>query len=86
MSRSHVHVRSAALAILSAGTLLGSVGCSKYRMFPTPGVPSLSASGVEDGNRALITTNTNLRAMKSDLGRLLLMDRPSRLSPQPMPY
>jgi hypothetical protein len=35
-------------------------------------------------NQMTVTNDTNVRLFWSDMGRLLLLDRPSRLTPAPM--
>jgi len=77
-------------AILAAATLGAAllVGChgsgraAEFRKDPTPVADSLSRSNDEILNRITRTNDTNLRAFNEDLGRLFLLDRPSRLRKQ----
>ncbi|MGD9693038.1 MAG: hypothetical protein AB7G17_09645 [Phycisphaerales bacterium] len=81
--------------ILTATALLSVtlVGCSAqqsrlaaYRMNPSPDVDTLSKTHDNIDNRLTITSDTNFRMLNEDIGRALLLDRPSRLSPIPVPY
>lgn len=78
----------------SAASLLAAIaafaGCSaedsqlaEVRSNPTPELMTLGDSMDANVNTATSTTSTNLRAVNNDLGRLFLLDRPSRLTPQP---
>lgn len=72
------------VAACGCGTMLG--GCSRadaYRMNPTPELDTTSQRRADIDNKLTITNDTNLRLMNEDLGRLLLLDNPSRASPQP---
>jgi outer membrane murein-binding lipoprotein Lpp len=78
-------VGAVALASLVAG------GCSKggrvdgYRLNPTPNVDTLSESPDEIANKTTATFDTNFRALTEDTARALFLDRPSRLTPKPVP-
>lgn len=79
--------RFAALVAVSIGAALlagchGSGRAAEFRKDPTPTADSLSRSNDEIHNRITRTNDTNLRAFNEDLGRLLLLDRPSRLRKQ----
>lgn len=76
--------RFAALVAVSVGAALlagchGSGRAAEFRKDPTPVADSLSRSNDEILNRMTRTTDTNLRALNEDLGRLFLLDRPSTL-------
>lgn len=66
-------------------------GCSKggrvdaYRLDPTPNVDTMSETPDEIANKTTATFDTNFRELNEDLGRLLYLDRPSRLTPKPVP-
>lgn len=82
--RSRIH----AACVLCAGALASTalVGCGHYRGNPTPGVGTLNVSNARNWNRAAITHNTNIRALRGDFTNFWLYDRPSRLHKQPSPY
>ncbi len=76
--------RFATLAAVSLGAALltgchGTGTAAEFRKDPTPVAESLSRSNDEIMNRMTRTVDTNLRAMNEDLGRFLLLDRPSAL-------
>lgn len=84
--------RVAVVAGLGALTLasLAATGCGgrrvdAYRLNPTPNVHTLSETGDEIANKTTATFDTNFRMLNEDLGRFLFLDRPSRLSPKPIP-
>lgn len=73
--------------------LAGAFGCSpqqqrlsSYRGNPTPELDTLSKTHDNIDNRLTIMSDTNLRMLNEDIGRALLVDRPSRLSPVAVPY
>lgn len=89
MTLSRRFARTAFAASLFAA-IAAFAGCSaedaqlaEVRSNPTPELMSLGDSMDSNVNTATATTSTNLRAVNNDLGRLLLLDRPSRLTPQP---
>lgn len=77
-------------ALVGAGlcaALVCSFGCSrvhKYRSNPSPEVDTLSMSHDEIDNRLTVTNDSNLRQFNRDVGYFFLLDRPSRLTPQPV--
>ena len=74
---------------LGSGLALLSTGCSAnsdFRSNPTPELDTLSQRHEDIDNRLTITSDTNFRILNEDIGRFFLLDRPSRLSPRPMPY
>jgi uncharacterized lipoprotein YajG len=69
-------------------------GCANTSNYPghsevandiTPDILSLSKRPIDANNTMRLTNNENYRMMWDDLGRLSLLNRPSRLSPYPMP-
>lgn len=74
-----------AVVALGLGVTFGG-GCAHYRSNPTPGVNSLGVSKDYSRNRFATMIDTNLRAVRNDGTRFWLLDRPSRLHPQPAPY
>lgn len=77
-------------AALTAATLV-CVGCSSsnpvhaLRMDPTPEVETLSDTNAEIHNRLWLTQDMNGRMFWEDAARALHLDRPTRLSPTPIP-
>lgn len=87
--------RIVCLAVCSAALCasMASIGCSsgdkhtaRFRSNPTPELDTLARRRTDIDNRLTITNDTNLRSFNEDIGRLLLLDRPSRLTPQPSGY
>lgn len=84
--------RRATLVLLAASAAF-AVGCSAqqsrlaaYRANPTPEVDTLAQTHDDIDNRLTVTNDTNLRMLNEDIGRALLLDRPSRLTPKNIPY
>ena len=80
---------AALTALALAGTLCALGACSRtqqYRMDPTPELDTLSQRHDDIDNALTIMADTNFRNMNQDIGRVMLMERPSRLSPQRIPY
>lgn len=79
------------VALFAAATALG--GCvngdtaqaRRIRRNPTPELETLYQREVDVANRLALTFDENLRMFKQDLGRAFYTDRPSRLSPEPVP-
>jgi hypothetical protein len=83
---------AAALAIGLAAMLAGCAGSdtsavryASIRDNPTPELDTLYQRPVEIDNRLTLTTDENLRMFVEDLGRMWLLDRPSRLTREPVP-
>ncbi len=82
------------ILVPAAGLLsLALVGCNAqqqrltaYRMNPSPEVDTLSKTHDNIDNRLTLMADTNFRMLNEDIGRALLVDRPSRLTPVPVPY
>lgn len=69
-------------------------GCANTNDYPghtevandiTPDMLSLSKRPIDANNTMRLTNNENYRMMWDDLGRLTLLNRPSRLSHYPVP-
>ncbi|MCA9282828.1 MAG: hypothetical protein H6812_01835 [Phycisphaeraceae bacterium] len=84
-----------ALLVLGGAAFVSAIGCastggdphvSRFRSNPTPLLHTLGKTGVESSNRIALTHDHNGRALNSDMGRFLLTDRPSRLTPEPVAY
>jgi hypothetical protein len=75
----------AALALSMGGCQSASEAqLTEARFNSAPGMATLQQTEDEAQNAAFMTFDHNWRAMRSDLGRLLLTDRPSRLGPEPI--
>jgi hypothetical protein len=76
----------AALALVGceAGTPSGRLAAD-LRSDPSPGMDTLFQREVDVDNAVAITNDTNLRMLNQDLGRLFLLERPSRLTPERLP-
>jgi hypothetical protein len=78
--------------ILTGGLFLFAGGCQTrseeqlgdLRFNPAPEMATLQQSEEQAENAAFQTFDHNWRAMRSDMGRLLLTDRPSRLGIEPI--
>ena len=51
---------------------------------PTPELGTLQSRETDVTNTTTVVFDTNLRSFRSDIGRLFLTDRPSRLTPEPV--
>ena len=80
--------RSAAVTVLSLSTLalLAAGGCGSLRWNPSPGVDTLYQRPDDIDNTLAVVWDTNWRMFNQDLGRVLLFDRPSMLTLEPMPH
>jgi hypothetical protein len=84
--------RSVLCLAAGLGTAARLVGCgggtSHYsiRTFPTPEMANLAQTHVDTQNSYAIMANYNIRMMNSDFLRAAYWDRPSRLTPLPMPH
>lgn len=70
----------ASLALVACGTNKGRTDA--YRLNPSPEVDTLSQTHDELQNAVTVSYDYNFRQLNSDLGRLFMTDRPSRLSPR----
>ncbi|HRJ50925.1 MAG TPA: hypothetical protein PKU91_10340 [Phycisphaerales bacterium] len=73
-------------AIVAVGSLVLG-GCAnkaqQFRSNPTPEIDSVSQTHEEIDNRLTVTNDTNARMINRDIGYVLMLDRPSRLTPHP---
>ena len=84
--------RRATLALFALSAIVAT-GCSAqesrlaaYRSNPTPELDTLAQQRDDMDNRMTVTNDTNLRMLNEDLGRMFFLDRPSMLTPKPVPY
>lgn len=59
---------------------------AEFRSNPTPELDTLSERNDDIVNRSVVVTDTNLRMLREDWGRLWFWERPSRLSPTTIPH
>ncbi len=83
--------RRAAMVVLALSGL-GLAACSQnsvsgraIRMDPTPELITLHQRPVDIANEYAFMRNTNHRMILADIRRVFYTDRPSRLTPEPMP-
>lgn len=89
-ARARKAVSVTASTAVCASILALSTGCSSnsisgLRLSPTPEVITLAQTPDDVANEMAIMSNMNLRMMREDLSRGMLLNRPSRLSPAPIP-
>ena len=89
------NMRTTTRILLPAAGLAGLValggGCksstsASINHDPTPALDTLSQTDFEVENALVLQRETNFRMIWEDLGRIWMTDRPSRLSPKPIPY
>lgn len=86
-------IRLVSCVPVAAGLFLG--GCvyntpseeaaAELRWDPSPNADTLHERPVDIENAMASTNDANLRMLNQDLGRLFLLDRPSRLTPERLP-
>lgn len=89
MFQHHSRRSVVALGAPLAAALLCAAGCStadRWRMNPTPRVDTLARTTDGVKNQMSISTDTNLRQLNEDLGRMFFFDRPTRMARSPVPY
>ncbi len=59
---------------------------SRIRRNPTPELHTLHQTPDDIQNVIAIMENENKRMLRQDIARALLLDRPSRLTPEPIPW
>ncbi len=59
---------------------------AEFRSNPTPELDTLSERNDDIVNRSVVVTDTNLRMLREDWGRLWFWERPSRMSPTSIPH
>lgn len=72
---------SAAFSGCARSTRTGAI-----RHAPAPELKSLAGTRADMKNRWATVRSTDLRMLNDSLGRALYIDRPTRLSPSPIPY
>lgn len=80
-----------AIPVLAAAAFLG--GCASYEneqwkaisSNPTPELDTLYQRRVDMDNAMTVMADENLRMFNQDMGRAFYTDRPSRLTPEPVP-
>lgn len=84
------NMRTTTRFMLPAAGLIGLLalgGCSSsVNSDPSPALDTLSQTDFEIHNALVLQRDTNFRMLWEDLGRIWMTDRPSRLSPKPIPY
>jgi len=91
-----MRMRTSVLLIASIATL-ALTGCAspgrahaadrqKVKENLTPELLTLNERSLDAENRLMVTFNTNMRMFWADLARASYVDRPSRLTPGPMPH
>ena len=89
-----MQTRRALASLVSLAALSGLIalgGCSAersqladVRFNPTPELATLDATPDERANGMALNTSTNLRALNADVARVVYLNRPSRMSPEPI--
>lgn len=79
-------IRTASLALLAAAFASGCSRTDRYRLNPSPDMNTLEFTHDEGLNRTTVAIDENLRMLNEEVGRFLLLDRPSRLFYKPIPY
>jgi len=74
----------AALLMLGACSSGSGTSHKDFTSNPTPELHSLARRHSDNANTLTITNDTNLRAMVDDINRVLLLERPSRLTKGPI--
>lgn len=59
---------------------------TEIRSVPAPKLRTLSQRREDTKNETVLTLDTNARARWAEIRRLLFLDRPSKLTPEPMPH
>lgn len=89
MTRSNL--RRTALTIFCIASPAALTGCwsdPQYQAVqsdPTPNIQTLYQRPVDVNNALVVTSNENFRMMWQDLGRVTYLNRPSNLTPEPVP-
>lgn len=95
--RSHASLsRRVAVVSAAAGIATFATGCvwsgpkaeadaNKIRNNPTPELSTLYERPADVRNGLALQHNANFRMARQDMGRFWLLDRPSRLTPEPVP-
>jgi len=75
---------SALLVLGASGIALTACNNAGIRYNLTPGMMGVNTRFSDKQNNIAITRNMNRRELWDDLGRIGLLDRPSRLTPVPL--
>ncbi|TVQ32076.1 MAG: hypothetical protein EA376_07060 [Phycisphaeraceae bacterium] len=89
MTHRRRNLSCALLATGLAGAMLLTTGCGGawgYRLNPSPEVRTTALTTDEVFNKTTITFDTQFRLFLEDFSRLTLTDRPTRMTPRPMPW
>ncbi len=73
------------LVACSSGQIKHAGDAGKIRSHPSPAMMSLAKRPSDNYNTLAISKDTNLRMIWEDGARLLYIDRPSKLTPKPIP-
>ena len=83
---------SSPIGILALALLAGCSGnkqeakLAELRSNPSPELDTLHERPADIDNSLTVTADENWRMFNEDLGRFWLLDRPSRLTPEPVPH
>ena len=86
MRRRSLHAGLLLAVPMALAACSGDSRVNAYRMNPSPAEDTLSQRRVDIDNRLAVTTDTNLRQLNEDVGKVLLLERPSRLTANRVPY
>jgi len=97
MRRSVAVLRSSLALTAALGCAAMLAACSGHKDYSyeaakdirdnaTPDLDTLAQRPVDVDNAIAVTFDTNGRLFNEDLGRMFFFDRPSRLTPTPMPH
>jgi hypothetical protein len=87
-SRSYLTAAGALTLVCLSGCYIGDPAdrTNSIRTDPSPNLETLYQRNEDRANAVSLTTDTNWRMFNEDMGRFWLLDRPSRLTPEPMPH
>jgi len=83
------------MGVVAVVAFAGLTACANRDRYPgyntvasdvTPDMLSLHSRPIDAANLVAISTNENWRMFWADMGRASLLNRPSLLSPTPMPH
>lgn len=73
------------LVACSSGSVHHAGDAGKIRSHPSPAMMSLAKRQSDNLNSLAVMKDTNMRMIWEDGARVLYIDRPSKLSPKPIP-
>lgn len=78
-----------ALGLCAGGLALGGCSAERSQLFwarmdPTPELRTLDARNDDIKNGLALNTSTQMRELNGDISRVLLINRASRLAPEPV--